>query len=71
MNICLQEIRGVKLRTMEDIKELVNDFCGSLDRKEVIAAAANIRKRAKECLKARRGHFEFRLKKKTRERVEE
>ena len=56
---------------MEDIKELVNDFCGSLDREEVIAAAANIRKRAKECLKARGGHFEFRLKKKTSQRVEE
>ena len=37
---------------MEDIKELVN-VCGSLDREEVIAATSNIRKRAKECLKAR------------------
>ena len=56
---------------MEDIKELVNDFCGSLDREEVIAAAVNIRKRAKECLKARGGHLKFRLKKKTRGVVEE
>ena len=52
---------------MEGIKEPVTDFCGSLDKEDVIATTANIRKRAKECLKARGGHFEFRLKKKTRE----
>ena len=55
---------------MEGIKEPVTDFCGSLDKEDVIATTANIRKRAKECLKARGGHFEFRLKKKTRGVVE-
>ena len=64
--LCLQEIQRVKPRTMEGIKELVTNFCGSLDREDVIAATASIRKRAKECVKARGGHFEFRLKKKTR-----
>ena len=46
MNFCLQEIRRVKLRTMEGIKELVTDFCVSLYREDVIAAMANFRKRA-------------------------
>ena len=55
---------------IEGIKEPVTDFCGSLDKEDVIATTANIRKRAKECLKARGGHFEFRLKKKTRGVVE-
>ena len=45
-------------------------YQGAGDREDVIAATANIRKRAKECLKARGGHFEFRLKKKTRGVVE-
>ena len=46
-------------------------YQGAGDREDVIAATANIRKRAKECLKARGGHLEFRIKKKTRGVVEE
>ena len=32
-------------RIIEGIKEPVTDFCGSLDREDVIAATANIRKK--------------------------
>ena len=42
--LCLQEILRVKPRTMEGIKELVTNFCGSLDREDVIAASQHLKK---------------------------
>ena len=63
-SVCLQEIRRVKPASLEELKEVVNDFCESLDPDEVRKAVRHIRRRAQACFEADGGHFEHNLKKK-------
>ena len=63
-SVCLQEIRRVKPASLEELKEVVNNFCESLDPDEVRKAVRHIRRRAQACFEAEGGHFEHKLKKK-------
>ena len=64
--VCLQEIRRLKPRTLEELKRVVTEFCANLDPEEVLAATANIRRRAQVCLEMGGRHFEHRMKKSKR-----
>ena len=63
--------RRVKPRTLEELKEVVTDFCDSLDEEEVRRAVRDVRPRAELCLKMGGGHFESQLKKYKRGTLEE
>ena len=65
------EIRRVKPSTLEELKEVVTDFCDSLDEEEVRRAVRDVRPRAELCLKMGGGHFESQLKKYKRGTLEE
>ena len=54
----------MKPASLEELKEVVNDFCESLDPDEVRKAVRQIRRRAQACFEADGGHFEHNLKKK-------
>ena len=54
----------MKPASLEELKEVVNDFCESLDPDEVRKAVRHIRRRAQACFEADGGHFEHNLKKK-------
>ena len=69
--VCLQEIRRVKPATLEELKEIVDDFCESLDPEEIRRAVANVRKRAAACIECGGGHFEHLLKKARKDAAEE
>ena len=68
---CEAEIRRVKPSTLEELKEVVTDFCDSLDEEEVRRAVRDVRPRAELCLKMGGGHFESQLKKYKRGTLEE
>ena len=61
-SVCLQEIRRVKPASLEELKEVVNNFCERLNPDEVRRAVRHIRRRAQE--ETEGGHFERKLKKK-------
>ena len=65
------EIRRVKPRDLEELKEVVNDFVDNLDEDLVRRAVRDVRPRAELCLKMGGGHFESQLKKYKREAREE
>ena len=69
--VCLQEIRRVKPATLEELKEIVDDFCESLDPEEIRRAVANVRKRAAACNECGGGHFEHLLKRARTDTAEE
>ena len=69
--VCLQEIRRVKPATLEELKEIVDDFCESLDPEEIRRAVANVRKRAAACIECGGGHFEHLLKRARKDTAEE
>ena len=47
-SVCLQEIRRVKPASLEELKEVVNNFCESLDPDKVRRAVRHIRRRLRE-----------------------
>ena len=53
----------MKPASLEELKEVVNNFCESLDPDEVRKAVRHIRRRAQACFEAEGGHFEHKLKK--------
>ena len=55
----------------KDIKEIVDDFCESLDPDEIRRAVANVRKRAAACIECGGGHFEHLLKRARKDTAEE
>ena len=59
------------LTTLEELKEVVTDFCDSLDEEEVRRAVRDVRPRAELCLKMGGGHFDSQLKKYKRGTLEE
>ena len=69
--ICEAEIRRVKPKTLDDLKEVVSDFVESLDEEEVRRAVRDVRPRAELCIKMDGGHFESQLKKYKRGTIEE
>ena len=64
LQLDIEEIRRVKPASLEELKEVVNNFCESLDPDEVRKAVRHIRRRAQACFEAEGGHFEHKLKKK-------
>ena len=61
--ICKAEIRRVKLKTLEDLIEVVNEFVASLDEAEVRRAVRDVRPRDEWCIKMGGGHFKSKLQK--------
>ena len=68
---CEAEIRRVKPKTQEELKEVVSNFVASLDKEDVRRAVRDVRFRAELCIKMGCGHFESKLKKYKRGTVEE
>ena len=58
-------------KALEELKEIVDDFCESLDPDEIRRAVANVRKRAAACIECGGGHFEHLLKKARKDAAEE
>ena len=63
-SVCLQELRRSPPKSLDEIKETVDEFTESLEEEEVKKAVGNIVKRAECCLKAGGGAFKYKLKKK-------
>ena len=56
---------------IRSFKEIVDDFCESLDPEEIRRAVANVRKRAVACIECGGGHFEHLLKRARTDTAEE
>ena len=63
--------KDLKFYPLEELKEIVDDFCESLDPDEIRRAVANVRKRAAACIECGGGHFEHLLKKARKDAAEE
>ena len=61
--ICEAEIRRVKPKTLDDLKEVVSHFVESLEEEEDRRAVRAVRPRAELCIKMDGGHFESQIKK--------
>ena len=57
--------------TLEELKEILDDFCESLDPEEIGRAVANVRKLAAACIECGGGHFEHLLKRARKDTPEE
>ena len=62
-SVCLAELRRSPPSSLDELKDIVENYVDSLQEQEVIKATRNMMKRAKACREAVRGPFEFKLKK--------